>query len=739
LKPLRLYVLNFMCIDNAYIDFTQFSAAQIVGQKENNDNFSNGVGKTSLFKAIEYVLFNEADVNLKMIILEDAHMCQVVFDFEINGVEYRLSRKRTQKGTTDLTLLQRNTQDGNEEEVYHKIVNGKYLPHLDKKDIEKYWKDLSGSRAGDTERDLTKLIKYNHKSFRATIHFVQDDKGGLATLSPEKRKGILKEALNLTVYAKLEKIAKEKLAQLNKDIEKHQILIDGLGDPDKDLILLSHQSLEFDNILQTKNEQLTSLNQDNDTLQTNINQLTQNHSQLENKFASFLQQEQSLTNDCAKLEKMIRDYAEKNTNLVKLTKEIIEKINASKETKTKLNALNYSQIENLTKQLEENKEKVITHNLNIKSWMEKYEDLKIPLPSGSVCKACRKSMSDEERKNCQEHINQDIKNIQQNIQSSKNELSKLNPEIINCQKNINELQSSKQTLTRLTDQIGNLEKEIKEKKITHSEHLISIANFNRDLEEKKSKLEEIKRELANSSVKEADLLKTQIQDKRSELTTSTSKINSLTKEITQITNNQAVNTHNIEQKTNDKAKKIELKKELLSLQNQASKYPAVIQGFSSSGIPNLIIQDVLDDLQMEANQLLDLLKPGLQLSFLIEKDNEEHSDTLDIKYNINGRERYYEQLSGAMRLAVSFSLKLGLSFVLQKRLGVDIKLLLLDEIDQSLDKAGVDAFADIIKTFQQDFSILVITHNDRLKDKFKSTILVEQDINMISTAKVIST
>lgn len=77
--------------------------------------------------------------------------------------------------------------------------------------------------------------------------------------------------------------------------------------------------------------------------------------------------------------------------------------------------------------------------------------------------------------------------------------------------------------------------------------------------------------------------------------------------------------------------------------------------------------------------------------------------------------------------------------MLQKRLGVDIKLLLLDEIDQSLDKAGVDAFADIIKTFQQAFTILVITHNDRLKDKFKSTILVEQDINMISTAKVVST
>ena len=130
----------------------------------------------------------------------------------------------------------------------------------------------------------------------------------------------------------------------------------------------------------------------------------------------------------------------------------------------------------------------------------------------------------------------------------------------------------------------------------------------------------------------------------------------------------------------------------------------------------------------------------MQLSFLVEKTTGEgeQADTLDIKYTVNGKKRYYEQLSGAMRLAVIFSLKLGLSSVLQNRLGMDIKFLLLDEIDQSLDKASVDAFADIVKFFQKDFTVLVITHNDRLKDKFSHAILVEQDTNMVSRAKVVS-
>ena len=222
MKPVRLYIENFMCYDRAYIDFTQFSAALVVGKISGNDSYSNGVGKTSLFKAIEYVLFNQADVNLENIVRDDSATCQVVMDFIIGDQEYRVSRSRTKKGTTDLTLLQRTGKDGSDEEVYHKIVpdqkDDNYIPYIDKKQTDKFWKNISGSRAGDTEKDLAKLVKFNRKSFRSTIHFPQKDMSGLPTVTPEKRKGILKEALDLVIYSKLEKIAKEQASKLSKDI-----------------------------------------------------------------------------------------------------------------------------------------------------------------------------------------------------------------------------------------------------------------------------------------------------------------------------------------------------------------------------------------------------------------------------------------------------------------------------------------------------------------------------------------
>jgi len=740
MKPIRLYVENFMCFDRAYIDFTQFSSALIVGKIEGNDSYSNGVGKTSLFKAIEYVLFNQADVNLENIVRDDSLVCRIVMDFLIGNQEYRISRSRSKKGTTDLTLLQRNGEAGTEEETYHQISDQNYHPFIDRKETKNYWKDLSGSRAGDTEKDLAKLIKFTSKSFRSTVHFMQNDMTGLPTATPEKRKGILKDALNLLVYLKLEKIAKEKSNLLFKDIERHKILIEGLGNPDSEVQTLISQLSEVEKLLISKQEGLAFLEDELKNQNENISKLVHTHSNLEGKFAALLVKETSATNDKNRAEISVKEYTSKCSNTIKLAKDIIAEIGSLKESQAKLVALNYSQIDILNEQVEKNKEQVAQYNQIIKSNLAKYEELKVPLPSGSVCEKCRKPMSDDERKNCQQHIAKDMSKLQLEVQEAKKSIAKLNGELIVHQQNINTLNLSKQQLESVNTKITNKNKEYQDKNETHAEYRGLLGKFKTELSEKDKALELIREELKNSSMEEANNLKQSITLEKQKATALTTRLSSFHKEITHYNSTKAVIQHNIEQRTQDKAKKETLSKNLQDLEAKYVKFPSVIQGFSSTGIPNLIIQDVLDDLQLESNNLLTLLKPGLQLTFFVEKtkDDGDQVDTLDIKYHLNGKERYYEQLSGAMRLAVAFSLKLGLSFVLQNRIGTDIKFLLLDEIDQSLDKASVDAFADIVKFFQKDFTILVITHNDRLKDKFSHAILVEQDMNMVSRAKVVS-
>src|ERR1700677_2161316 len=108
----RLYIENFSCYDNAYIDFNEFSSAILIGKKENNDDVSNGVGKTTIFKAIEYALFNYSDENLEDLIRDDTDACSVTIDFIVSDQEYRVTRTRTRKGITDLTLYKRTPNDG---------------------------------------------------------------------------------------------------------------------------------------------------------------------------------------------------------------------------------------------------------------------------------------------------------------------------------------------------------------------------------------------------------------------------------------------------------------------------------------------------------------------------------------------------------------------------------------------------------------------------------------------------
>ncbi len=744
MKLLKLYIENFMCYDTSFIDFTQFSAALIVGKQNNNDLVANGVGKTTIFRAIEYVLFNQVDIILEKIVRDDCNSCRVVLDFLIADQEYRLARSRTKKGTSDLVLLQRNARAGTDAEVYHSVehsVEGDtYTPYIDKKETGKYWKNLSGSRSGDTEKDLAKLVKINCKSFRSTIHFLQHDMSGLPTATPEKRKAILKDALNLIIYTKLEKLAKDRASALTKDVDKNKTLVEALGDPDQALLQLASQLVEVDKVINSKSADLSLLNEESSQYSEKIRELTDVHTNLEGKFTFLLSKEQALLADKNRLEISIKEYTSKRSNVIKAAKDLLVEIKTLTDNQIKLAEIDYSQIDILNEQISLKKEEVTRHNINIKTSMEEYEELKIPLPKGSKCERCRQTMSETHKEECIAKDKAKMLKLQESMHLSKQTISAHNSEIINYQQTINSLSLSKQQLEGINTKITTKNKEVLDKKTLHGEYQALLDKFTEELSAKSKELDAVTEELKNSSIDDAKNVRQQIDEEKKKLAEVSGKINTLTKEITHFTNNKAVIEHGIEEKTKEKLKLEELTKVLKDLDTKMAAYPSVIQAFSSTGIPRLIIQTVLDDLQIEANNLLAQIKPGLQLSFSVEKTQGDgvEADTLDIHYQVNGKERYYAVLGGARQLAVIFSLKLGLSFLLQKMIGTDIRFLLLDEIDQSLDKASMDALADMVKFFQKDYTILVITHNDRLKDKFSHAILVEQDLDMVSRAKVVS-
>lgn len=734
MKPIRLFVNDFMCYDRAFIDFTQFSSALIVGKTDNNDAESNGAGKTTIFKAIEYVLFNQADFNLEGIVRDDCDRCKITLDFLIGIDEYRLARTRTRKGATDLSLYKRTGAQGSTEEVSHDDNSD---PLFD----PKFWEDISGRRAMDTEKDLAKLIKINFKSFRVFVHFLQNDFTGLATATSEKRKAILKDALNLGVYSKLEKIAKDKFASLSKEAERFRALIEGLNDVGSSPEDLARQLEKAEQDIASGTKTLQALDKQSNDANQVLNTLSNDQANLEAKFSDLTTKEKSFDADRIRIESSVKEYSTKKSNIRSLATELVTELKQLEATQAQLLELDFSKIDVLSEQIISSREKMAQISLTIQNDMAEYEKLKIPLPPDGVCKHCRQELTAEHRKLCQADIDASQKLRLKNIQDCKTQLTALEKQKSQSAQQANTLTLSKQHLESLNTKIATKKNELAEKRIHHDDYVGLFKKFSDELLVKTAELEQVKKELNGSTyIDETRAMSIKIANQKRVISGIAGQIATANKELTHFSNSKAVIQHTLAQKKEIAQKKLDYAKLLKAIETKLYTYPSVLQAFSSTGIPNLIIHNILDDLQMEVNQLLNQFRPGLQLTFSIEKTKGDgtEADTLNIDYKVNNKARYYEQLSGAMKLIVNFSLKLGLSFLLQKMLGINIQFLLLDEIDQNFDKQRVDTFADIVKFLQKDFSILVITHNPALKHRFSSCVLVEQDANMISRAKVVS-
>lgn len=732
MKPLYLYIENFQCHEKSEIDFSSFASALIVGKVGGNELIANGVGKSSIFKAIEYSLFNQVrdpllskDVVLEKLIREDTDKVMVVFDFMVNNEIYRVVRSRTRKGISDLSFYKRNAVSPE--------LSG-HTPETDKN----LWDNITSRRNSDTEADLAKKIKINYKAFVNTVHFMQFDMTSLANATPEKRKLILKESLELLVYAKLEKIAKTQADALLKEIEKKQTLIQALGDPETDAKNLFDKRTQLEKNLEEKKKERDEQS-DRCTKHTdNINEVKNKKSILEKQASTVFEKRDALLQEIEKIDASILDFSSKKKATLSRAQVLTNELNTLQNSKKELEVENFSRIDEVKINLTKLSSEIGFTTSSIASTKSELEELKIPMPQNGSCKHCRQVLTNDHRYECQLEIDAKIK-IKEEELVKLNQKLKFTTETLKISNDVlKDLEKKQSLFNSVIKDISSKEKELFEKKNSFNEYVAIIKEFSDNLQAKKDDLSKVKLEISNSSAEEIEKLNQYLTSEELKLKEEYELLSKLDKDVqTKIGEILATNRF-IEEKQKDKKTKEDYTKEIEEAKKKYDNYPLVIQAFGTTGIPNLIIQNVLEDYQEEANRILSEIRPGLQLAFSTEKVKGDGNldETLELNYFLNNKPRDYSILSGAQRLCIAFSLKLGLAFLLRNTCGSQVMLLLLDEVDQALDKASTDAFAKIIKHFQKDFTILVITHNDRLKDKFSHAIVVEQDQNMISKAKV---
>ena len=190
-------------------------------------------------------------------------------------------------------------------------------------------------------------------------------------------------------------------------------------------------------------------------------------------------------------------------------------------------------------------------------------------------------------------------------------------------------------------------------------------------------------------------------------------------------------TNNRNNLIKEKKKQFILHKELVKLNENFLVYDKLRHCFGKDGIQSIIIENVIDELENYTNEtLFKICNEPTSISIQMQRqtDNGSWAETFDINVNIGGVLDELEALSGGQNFRISLALRLALSKILSKRMGGVINFLLLDEISSSLDTKGLNMFADIIKQLSLDMKILIITHDDRLKDKFDNVMIVEKTI-----------
>lgn len=177
----------------------------------------------------------------------------------------------------------------------------------------------------------------------------------------------------------------------------------------------------------------------------------------------------------------------------------------------------------------------------------------------------------------------------------------------------------------------------------------------------------------------------------------------------------------------------ELKTQRATLAQHVARFRQLERALGKDGVPALLIEQALPQIEGKANELLDRLSGGVMSvrfqtqSAYKDKRRDELKETLDILISDSAGTRDYELYSGGEAFRVNFAIRLALAEVLAQRSGARLQTLVIDEGFGSQDALGRQRLIEAINAVRPDFAkILVITHIDELKDNFPNRIEIEK-------------
>ena len=327
-----------------------------------------------------------------------------------------------------------------------------------------------------------------------------------------------------------------------------------------------------------------------------------------------------------------------------------------------------------------------------------------------------------------------LKNLEGQRDSILNRLNVLQDSVDNIKQEIQKLQAETENLPILKAKIPTLEKYAALKDKLPEAHTAiklsreAIAKLQAEIEQKDEQYRQL---MADYTILSADFAG-ELPKVRLEAETIEGELKGLQSQLNSLFAAKGTCQAKLDSLTKDAEELDRLKAELAPKAKELVRWQTLVKAFSKNGIPALIIENSVPELERISNDILSQMSNGSHsLRFETQRDLKSKdgvAETLDIIVNDWAGSRPYETYSGGEQLRIDLAIRLGLAELLANRAGSKIEFLVMDEVFGSQDSQHRELVIDAIKSVADRFKlVLVISHITEMQAAFDQQIVLGEN------------
>ena len=726
---------GFLSYEDGDIDMSDLAYTAIVG--------ANGAGKSTIPHAIVWVLFGAYRVSgdADSVINTFYDDCIVSLEFSTRDDDlWRVTRSKRRGKSAKLKL--------------------EYM------DADEGWVRFGDHTNASAQTQIGNLIGMSEQSWRSLVLMSNEDGGNrFVAADPRERREIITELVPEAARWSefLSKVTDEKRS-LDSKIASAEAVIESaeqsIEDAKARLSDAQEEAASFDedeakNKIDQLNAELAAAGTDSQyqVLQTKISQIKSERKSLEREHAANLR---ALKGELTDIEKARRELAQAKKEVSKIeseTQNTSEELEALIEKVDDIDADVVDANDNLTT-ISDRLSAVVSKQSAAQSALDDAHKRQHAIEDNGagVCYVCRSEIDDDRYDEIIDANNEEIERAQTDLDIANRAVSKAqadhkkakaaydaaNKLKLSTHKSISSLKSALASgnarIQSELSRIQSIEDEIKEMRDADNIQA-DIDNF---IEAHEAKLSSIDKELEDTEDALDDIETVDTREIKRKIAAIESQIKKHSEVIGSIKSYKAT--------IKDQKKRLkDSKNDIEEMRSRRDDIGFIYEASKSSGIPAMLIDGVLSEIEAEQNNILANL-PGSEnmvVEFRTEKalKNGSSRSSLDIVvHDGTGSERLFESFSSGERVRLTVSNMFAMAKVFGARHPGATGTIILDEPLGVLDIDVVPAFVDVLRSAINSGiadSILVVTHDQQVIDALPQKVLVHKTADRGSVIEVI--